>query len=154
MKVKGFKSAIHNFAHSFQSIDICKSPKYAVNILIDLHNKQVETKVTFDFLKKNIEPKIAVTKSSQRLLSDYCDWLPIHCGNHNCDANDLEMLQTELWADFETSFSPPNMGEMIQLDVCTHTRWKIKNREERAFKICQSEVISKGFLKKGIPEPN
>ena len=38
MKYKNYKSAIHNFTHSFISIDYMKSGRLAVNVLIDLHN--------------------------------------------------------------------------------------------------------------------
>ena len=46
MKYKNYKSAIHNFTHSFMSIDYMKSGRLAVNVLIDLHKIGKENKAT------------------------------------------------------------------------------------------------------------
>jgi len=56
MKFKNYKSAIHNFAHSFMSIDCMKSGRLAVNVLIDLYNLKHEPEATFDFVNKTIKP--------------------------------------------------------------------------------------------------
>jgi hypothetical protein len=100
MKYKNYKSAIHNFAHSFMSIDYMKSSRLAINVLIDLNNKGFETKADFDFINKTIEPKVADFKESRQLLSDYLDWLPDHFDKHNCDLTGLEFLQISIWTDF------------------------------------------------------
>ncbi|MBK9962896.1 MAG: hypothetical protein IPP06_16695 [Saprospiraceae bacterium] len=83
MKFKNYKSAIHNFAHSFMSIDYMKSGRLAVNVLIDLYNLKVEPKATFDFITKTILPTEATTKESNELLKDYLSWLPDHFASHN-----------------------------------------------------------------------
>ena len=71
MRYKNYKSAIHNFSHSFLSIDYMKSGRLAVNVLINLHKNGKENKATFDFIKKEIKPKEAETKESKELLNDY-----------------------------------------------------------------------------------
>jgi hypothetical protein len=87
MKFKNYKSAIHNFAHSFMSIDYMKSGRLAINVLIDLNSKGLETKATFDFLRQSIEPTEANSKESKKLLTDYLDWLPDHFTRHDCDVS-------------------------------------------------------------------
>lgn len=54
MKYKNYKSAIHNFAHSFMSIDYGKSGRLAINVLIDSYNKGFEPKADFDFINLTI----------------------------------------------------------------------------------------------------
>ena len=68
MKYKNYKSAIHNFAHSFMSIDYMKSGRLAENVLIYLHNKGLETIATFDFIGQSIQPIVeAISKDSKKL---------------------------------------------------------------------------------------
>lgn len=57
MKFKNYKSAIHNFAHSFMSIDYMKSGQLAVNVLINRYNLKMEPEATFDFINKTIMKK-------------------------------------------------------------------------------------------------
>lgn len=85
MKYKNYKSAIHNFTHSFISIDYMKSGHLAVNVLIDLYNLRLDAKSTFDFINQTIQPEKAESKESKQLLNDYLSWLPDHLENHNCD---------------------------------------------------------------------
>jgi len=93
MKFKNYKSAIHNIAHSFMSIDYMKSGRLAVNVLIDLYNQKIEPKATFDFINKTIDPTKARTKESNELLNDYLSWLPDHFVRHDCDLTKLEFLK-------------------------------------------------------------
>ena len=79
MKFKNYKSAIHNFAHSFQSIDYTHSGKLAVNVLIELKNKKLPTFVRFDFLNKLIDPPMAISDTSIELMNDYIKvFLPLY----------------------------------------------------------------------------
>lgn len=71
MKYKNYKSAIHNFTHSFISIDYMKSGHLAVNVLIDLYNLGLETKSTFDFINRTIQPDKAQSKESRQLLVSF-----------------------------------------------------------------------------------
>ena len=83
MKYKNYKSAIHNFTHSLISIDYMKSGRLAVNVLIELHNLGIESRATFNFKNKSIEPNQAETVESRQLMDDYLSWLPEHFNNHN-----------------------------------------------------------------------
>ena len=152
MKFKNYKSAIHNFAHSFMSIDYMKSGRLAVNVLIDLHNKGLETKATFDFVHKSIDPTEANSKDAKKLLADYMDWLPDHFSNHNCDFLKLEKLEITISIDFEKAITPHRMNDAIEFVVLTWTNWKADGREEEQIEIKQTEVIKRTFLKSGIPE--
>lgn len=152
MKFKNYKSAIHNFAHSFMSIDYMKSGRLAVNVLIDLHNKGLEAKATFDFVRQSIEPTEATSKDAKKLLADYIDWLPDHFTNHNCDLSKLEKLEITISIDFEKAITPHRMDDAIEFVVLTWTNWKADGREEEQIEIKQTEVIKRTFLKSGIPE--
>ncbi len=152
MKFKNYKSAIHNFTHSFISIDYMKSGRLAVNVLIDLYNHKIETKATFDFLNEEINPEDANSKESNKLLVDYMTWMPELFENHNCDINRLEKLFTTIWIDFENIRTPPRMNDTIELEVNAKTIWKAEGREEQTIKIKQTELIKKVFLNLGIPE--
>jgi hypothetical protein len=152
MKFRNYKSAIHNFAHSFMSIDNMKSGHLAVNVLIDLHNKGLETKATFDFLTQSIEPTEANSKEAKELLADYKDWLPDHFTNHNCDLSKLEKLEIAISTDFGKAITPNRMNDAIEFAVLTRTNWKANGREEEQIEIKQTEVIKRTFLKSGIPE--
>ncbi|WKK83580.2 hypothetical protein QYS48_14855 [Marivirga arenosa] len=152
MKYKNYKSAIHNFTHSFISIDFMKSGRLAVNVLIDLYNLNTETKITFDFISSAIQPTEAVSKESKQLLNDYLDWLPGHFESHNCDLSRLEKLEITIWTDFEKAFSPVGMNNAIEFTVNALTKWKAEGREEQIIEISQTELIKKNFLKLRIPE--
>jgi len=154
MKYKNYKSAIHNFTHSFISIDFLKSPRYAINVLIDLYNLQKEPKATFDFIKMTIEPDIIDSTSSRELLIDYQNWLPIHFENHKCDLTKLEELKTTISVDFDRVFIPPRMNDSIQFEVNATTIWKADGREANILQISQSELMRKTFLNNRIPEVN
>lgn len=152
MKYKNYKSAIHNFTHSFISIDYMKSGRLAVNVLIDLYNLGLNTKSTFDFINQTIQPEKAESKESRQLLNDYLSWLPDHFKNHNCDLTKLEKLETTFWTDFDKAFSPPRMNNAIEFTVTAVTTWKADGREEQTIEIAQTELIKKNFLKLRIPE--
>jgi hypothetical protein len=152
MKYKNYKSAIHNFAHSFMSIDFMKSGRLAVNILIDLSNVGIETKATFDFIRKKIEPKEAESKESRQLINDYLDWLPEHFENHDCDLSKLEKLEITIGTDFNKAITPPRMSNMKEFTVQTMTKWKVEQRDEQTIGISQTEILKQNFLKSGIPE--
>ena len=152
MKYKNYKSAIHNFTHSFISIDYLKSGRLAVNVLIDLYNLGLENKTTFDFINKTIQPDKADSTESRQLLNDYLDWLPDHFSNQNCDLTKLEKLETTFWTDFHKAFSPPRMNNTIEFTVNAVTNWKADGREEQTIEISQTELMKKNFLKLRIPE--
>lgn len=154
MKYKNYKSAIHNFTHSFISIDYMKSGRLAVNVLIDLYNLGLETKTTFDFINKTIHPSQAVTNESKQLLNDYFNWLPDHFVNQNCDFTKLEKLEITIWTDYEKAFSPQRMNDSLEFTVNSLTNWKVEGREEQIVEISQIELIKKDFLKSRIPELN
>ena len=152
MRFKNYKSAIHNFAHSFQSIDYMRSSKLALNVLIAMKNRGFKPIVKFDFLNKTIEPIEAVSKESTQLLNDYIDWLPNHCLNHNCDLDKLEQLQITIWIDFDKAFTPKRMSKIKQITVQTETRWKATDKSEEIINISQEEIINERYLLTGLPE--
>jgi hypothetical protein len=129
-----------------------KSGRLSVNVLIDLHNFGLETKTTFDFINKTIQPDKAETKESRQLLNDYLDWLPDHFTNHYCDLTKLEKLETTICTDFDSAFSPPRMNDTIEFTVNSVTIWKADEREEQTIEISQTVLIKKNFLKLRIPE--
>lgn len=106
------------------SIDYMKSGRLAINVLIDLLNKGLETKSTFDFVRQSIEPTEANSKESKKLLADYLDWLPDHFLKHNCDLSRLEKLEIEISIDFDKAITPLRMNDSIQFVVVTSTNWK------------------------------
>ncbi len=152
MKFKNYKAAIHNFAHSFMSIDYMKSGRLAVNVLIDLYNINKEPKATFDFISKTILPAEAKTKESSELLKDYLSWLPDHLEKHNCDAAKLEKLELTIWTDFANAKTPRGMSNSKEFLVHTTTKWKADGREEQVIEISQTEIIKENFIKLRIPE--
>ena len=93
MKYKNYKLAIHNFTHSFMSIDYMKSGGLALNVLIDLNNKGIENKATFDFVNKTIKPKEAESKEGRQLLNDYLNWLSEHFENHGYDLKKMDNMK-------------------------------------------------------------
>jgi hypothetical protein len=134
------------------SIDYMKSGRLSVNVLIDLYNKGLETRATFDFVRQSIEPTEANTKESKKLLADYMDWLPDHFTSHNCDLSKLEKLEITISIDFDKAITPHRMNDAIEFVVLTSTNWKADGREEEQIEIKQTEVINRTFLKSGIPE--
>ncbi len=152
MKYKNYKSAIHNFTHSFISIDFMKSGHLAVNVLIDLYNFGLEPKSTFDFVNQTIQPEQAKSKEIRQLMNDYVNWLPNHFERHNCELTKLEKLETTFWTDFDKAFSPPSMNDALEFTVKALTIWKADGREEQTIEISQTELIKKVFLKFRIPE--
>ena len=152
MKFKYYKSAIHNFAHSFMSIDYMKSERLAVNVLIDLYNLKLEPKATFDFINRNILPTEAMTKESNELLKDYMSWLPDHFKAHNCDLTKLEIFEITIWTDFDKAITPPGMSNCKEFVVRTKTKWKADERDEETIEISQTEIIKENFIKLRIPE--
>ncbi len=152
MKFKNFRSAIHNFAHSFQSVDYTKSGKLALNVLIKLNNDGRAPQASFDFINRTITPVEAITLVSDQLLSDYINWLPVHLNNHNCDFSKLHKLHLIISANFEKAFVPSGMVDCKQLLVRTEAIWKAENRDEEKIEISCSEIIAEEYLKNGIPE--
>lgn len=129
-----------------------KSGRLAVNVLIDLYKEGKDTKATFDFLNRTIEPQEAISKESIQLMNDYIDWLPDHFDKHDCDLAKLEKLEVTIWTDFKIAFVPPGMDNCKEFTVSTLTNWKADGREERTIKISQTEIIKENFLKLRIPE--
>ena len=129
-----------------------KSGRLAVNVLIDLYNKGLEARATFDFVRKSIEPTEANSKESKKLLADYLDWLPDHFIKHDCDLSKLEKLEITISIDFDNAIIPVRMNDTIEFVVVTSTNWKADGREEQKIEIKQTEVVKRTFLKSGIPE--
>ena len=152
MKFKNYKSAIHNFADSFQSVDYSKSGKLAFNVLIHLNNLKLKPSATFDFVNKTIQPEEAISKESNQLLNDYLDWLPTHFKNHNCDLDKLEKLTIDILADFDKAYYPLGMNKAKQISIQTNTSWKADNRDEETIEITLNEIVDDYYLKTGIPE--
>lgn len=152
MKFNNYKSAIHNFAHSFMSIDYMKSGRLAVNVLIDLYNLKHEPKATFDFINNTIVPTNARTKESGELLNDYLNWMPDHFARHNCDLAKLEVLEITIWTDFDNAKIPTGMSNCKEFAVHSLTKWKADRRDVQTIEISQTEVIKGNFIKMRIPE--
>ena len=152
MKFKNYKSAIHNFTHSFISIDYMISGVLAINVLIELLNLNLETNATFDFIKKSILPAEAETKRSRQLLRDYLHWLPTHFLRHNCDLSKLEKLEIKFWADLAQAGKRNGIGDTMEITVYATTRWKAESRDEEIIEIHQVEFIKRHYLKLGLPE--
>ena len=152
MRIKNFKSAIHNFTHSFASVDYTHSGKLAVNVIINLHNRGIEAKATFDILNNEIKPVEAISERSKKLLHDYCGWLPNHLLNHECDITKLETLQISIWADFKSAFSPNNMENTRQYELYAQAKWKLIEKNQQVTNISQTELINIDYLQSQIPE--
>ncbi|UXP33052.1 hypothetical protein N6H18_03655 [Reichenbachiella agarivorans] len=152
MKYKNYKSAIHNFAHSFQSLDYMKSPKQSFNVLVELANLGLEPKATFDFLKGTIEPNEAISDSSKQLLNDYMDWLPEHCLKHNCDPENLMRLEITIWTNFNNPTTSEHNKNHLILSIHTNTNWQVKGKEEQQIDITELEGIDRRNLLKKMPE--
>jgi hypothetical protein len=129
-----------------------KSGVLAVNVLIDLLNLNLETKATFDFIKKSIMPTQADTKRSRQLLQDYLDWLPAHFLSHNCDLSKLEKLEITFWADLAQARTPNGMSDTKEFTVYATTTWKADNRDEEIIEISQVELVKQNYLKLRLPE--
>jgi hypothetical protein len=152
MKVRNYKSAIHNFAHSFQSIDYSQSGKLAMNVLLRFHHLTGGTSVQFDFIHRTISPVGAITESGIKLMNDYLVWLPNLLLSQNCDKDALELLIIKLTSNFKHAITPKGMPDAIELIVTTETTYKLKERDEKVIIINQDEIISKSFLQGLIPE--
>lgn len=146
MKYKNYKSAVHNFTHSFISIDYMKSGRLAVNVLIDLYNLGLETKTTFDFINKTIQPDEAESKESRQLLSDYLNWLPDHFSKHNCDLTKLEKIEISIWTDFENTFPYERNQKDRIFKISALTKWKADGRNDEIIEVTKSEIIPKKFV--------
>jgi hypothetical protein len=129
-----------------------KSGRLAVNILIDLANKEFEPKATFDFVKRTIAPDEANSKESNQLMNDYLNWLPDHFKSHNCDLDKLEKLQITIWTSFDKAITPKGMNNSREILVRTLTKWKANGRDEQTIEITHTEVIKANYLKLRIPE--
>ncbi len=146
MKYKNYKSAIHNFTHSFISIDYMKSGRLALNVLIELHNVGLESKATFDFINESIKPIDAESMESRQLLDDYLDWLPEHFKNHKCDLTKLDKLEITFWTDFKNTLPYERNRNDRVFKVLAKTKWKANGRNEEVIDISQSELIPKRIL--------
>ena len=151
MKRKNFKSAIHNFADSFQSIDYTKSGALAINVLIRLKSNGLSPTAEFDFLNRKVSPEVAKNKESDKLLEDYINRLPEHLHNHNCDIGLLEKLKIEITLDFDKSFVPNGMSNCLQIMIKTKIRWKLKEEPEEELIKEQNEVMKSQLLTTGLP---
>ena len=146
MKYKNYKSAIHNFTHSFISIDYMKSGRLAINVLVELYNIRLESKATFDFINKTIQPSTADSKESRQLMVDYLTWLPDHFKKYNCDLTNLEKLEIIIWTDFKnTTPSERNPNDRI-FTVSAITNWKANGRDNETVEISQTQIIPKRLL--------
>ncbi|WP_226992753.1 hypothetical protein [Leptospira biflexa] len=151
MKIKNFKSAMHNFTHSFLSIDYTHSGKLAVNVLLKLKSEENISIVEFDFINTIISPKIAIDDDSLILLKDYQNWLPKHLRNHNCDYTQLECLNIITQLNKNNIFKPKTMENTFQIEIESETTYKLKNREKQSFKLSLIEIINANYLENGIP---
>lgn len=123
-----------------------KSGRLAINVLIDLYNLGLETRTTFDFINKIIEPIQAESKESRQLLNDYLNWLPEHFQNHNCDLAKLEKLEILIWTDFiNTLPNERNQKEKI-FKISALTKWKAVGRNDEIIEVTQSEIIPKKLV--------
>ncbi|WP_246838502.1 hypothetical protein [Leptospira meyeri] len=152
MKIRNFKSAIHNFSHSFISIDYTHSGKLAINVLIKLKSEENVSIVEFDFINTTISPEIAIDEESLILLKDYQKWLPEHLRNHDCDYNQLESLNILTKLNKEKIFQPQSMDNTFQIEIESETIYKLKNREKQSFKLSLIEIINSNYLENGIPK--
>ncbi|WP_138433412.1 hypothetical protein [Winogradskyella algicola] len=152
MKYKNYKSAIHNFTHSFMSIDYMKSGRLAVNVLIDLYKIGKENRANFDFINREIKPKEAESKASRQLLNDYLNWLPEHFKNHDCDLTKLEKLDITIWTDFSKAISPLGMHNKKGYNIYALTKWKADEGDEQTVEISQFEFIEAHYLNIRLPE--
>ena len=123
-----------------------KSGRLAMNVLIDLYNLGIETKATFDFVNKTIEPTEAGSKESLQLMNDYFNWLPEHFRNNNCELTKLEQLKITLWTDFNKTLPYERNQKDRVLKVSALTKWKAEGRKEETIELTQSELIPKNLL--------
>ncbi len=152
MKYKNYKSAIHNFTHSFISIDYAKSGRLAINVLIDLYKMDIENKATFDFINRTIIPTEADSKESRQLMYDYINWLSDHFESHSCNLEKLENLEITYWTDFNKAITPRGMKDIIEFEVEALVKWKAEGSDEHIIEITKTELINKSFLTLRIPE--
>jgi len=129
-----------------------KSGRLAVNVLIDLYNLSKETKTTFDFINRAIQPTEAESTESRQLINDYLDWMPDHFESHNCDLTKLEKLEITFWTDFDKAITPPGMNDTKEFKVSASTKWKVEGKDEQIIEISQTELIKQNYLKLRIPE--
>ncbi|RYE26513.1 MAG: hypothetical protein EOP51_00150 [Sphingobacteriales bacterium] len=151
MKYKNYKSAIHNFADSFQSFGYLKTGKPVFNVLLHLKNIGLQPVASFDFLERTITPTEALTPSCKIMFQDYLDWLPDHCMTHKCDIDKLEKLQITVGVDFELAV-PVKYKRQCVVKIWSKTYWKADGRDENDIFIEVEEVMDKKFLEKGVPE--
>jgi len=152
MKYKNYKSAIHNFAHSFQSIDYSKSGIIAINTLFELVNNDQNPTICFDFIRKSIKPSFVRPEKNKLLLTDYLFWLPQHFSKHNCDLSKIEELTICLKIDMNKITIPKDMGEVKEYKVITKVKWKVKNKYPETYSIETNNIISDAVFAKGIEE--
>ena len=152
MKYKNYSSAIHNFTHSFMSIDYTKSGRLAINFLISKYNNECENQVIFSFVDNSIKPTNFDSIEMKELMTDYLNWLPQHFNNHNCDISQLEKLEITLKADFRNATIPEGMHDTREFEYSARTIWKVFGKNEQMIEISQIELIHKDFLKTGMLE--
>lgn len=152
MRINKYKSAVHNFSYSFQSIDHTRSGKIAINGLIKLRNLGFSPKMSFNFITKQIEPKLMCNEWSLKLLNDYLDWLPEHFKNQNCDIAKVIELRIEISANFEDMNIPYGLNDTKNIQVITNTYWKIERSKMQHLEISKDELIKFVYLKNGLIE--
>lgn len=123
-----------------------KSGRLAVNVLIDLYNLGLESKATFDFINKTIQPEKAKSKESRQLMNDYLNWLPEHFKNHNCDLAKLEKLEISIWTDFVNTLPYDRNQKDRIFKVSALTKWKADGHNDEIIEINQSEIFPKKLV--------
>lgn len=146
MRYKNYKSAMHNFAHSFISIDYTKSQQLAINTLINLHNIGCDSVAIFNFINKSVKPIEAETKENEELLNDYADWLIEHCYNHNCNPMNLEKLSIRISTDFENPKKSEHNKNHKIFTIYAKIQWKVKNKNEQEQTVGISVARHKKYL--------
>ena len=148
MKVKNFKSIIHNFSDSLQSIDFRISDKLIFDEILLLHDEYGINTVEFDFIKRTIIPSLATNANTQNILDDYANWLPELIESQNCEAEYLNSLLISVSVDFEKLRQPVNMSDTVEVTINTTAKYQIREREEKTINLTLTEL----YLKRNFPK--
>ncbi len=143
MKSKNFKSVIHNFAYSLQSIDYTRCRFSVFYELIQLNTLHGLENIEFDFIKNTISPKEAINDHTVTILEDYGTWLPKLCESQNCDFNYIETLTIKISLDFDHITRPLEMKTTFQIQTQSHTIYKIKDKNSAYIDLTFHEWIEK-----------
>jgi hypothetical protein len=147
LKIKQYKSIIHNFAHSLQSYDFTHSEKVVFDILADSYCSKGISWIEFDFISETIHPIESNNSNSNQLLTNYTHWLPEFVTGQNADINILESLIIKIEIDFETHRRPDGMKHSIELKQTTKACYKVRDREVKEIFIEEIDV----YGKRGMP---